>query len=60
MARKPDKETLKLLKKHLAYLRKQFKPEHILLFGSRARGDHLRESDIDLIVADAVKEGIEL
>lgn len=50
MARKPDQQTLKLLRKHITFLRKEFAPDRILLFGSRARGDHLEESDIDLIV----------
>lgn len=29
---------------------KEFKPEKVLLFGSRVKGDARRESDIDLIV----------
>jgi DNA polymerase sigma len=57
MDRKPDKQTLTLLKKHLKYLRKRFKPQKILLFGSRARGDHFEESDIDLlIISEQFKE----
>ena len=28
-------------------------PEQILLFGSRARGDHAEDSDVDLIVVEA-------
>ena len=50
MDRKPDKQTLKLLKKHIVFLKRRFHPDKILLFGSRARGDHLEESDIDLII----------
>jgi len=57
MAGKPDKQTLGLLKEHLKYLRKRFKPQKIILFGSRARGEHLEESDIDLlIVSEHFKE----
>ena len=50
MDRSPDKKTIRLLRGHLQFLRKKFKPQKILLFGSRARGDHLEESDIDIIV----------
>lgn len=57
MAGKPDKQTLKLLRRHLKYLKKRFQPEKIILFGSRARAEHLRESDIDLlIVSEHFKE----
>ena len=28
-------------------------PEQVLLFGSRARGDHREHSDVDLIVVEA-------
>ncbi len=50
MDRKPDKKTLGLLKKHINFINKKFSPNTIILFGSRARGDHLEESDFDLIV----------
>ncbi|MEK6933321.1 MAG: nucleotidyltransferase domain-containing protein [Nanoarchaeota archaeon] len=50
MARRTDEKTLKILKKHLAFLKRIFNPEKIILFGSRARGDNLEESDFDLIV----------
>ncbi|MHA1694019.1 MAG: nucleotidyltransferase domain-containing protein [Candidatus Helarchaeota archaeon] len=50
MDRKPDPITLKLLKNHLSFLNEKFSPCKIILFGSRARGDHLENSDIDLIV----------
>ena len=46
----PNKETIKLLNKHLGYIRRKFAPEKIILFGSRARGDHFTTSDIDLII----------
>lgn len=35
-------------------LTKEFRPKRILLFGSRARGDHQSGSDYDLILIDAV------
>ena len=50
MVRKPDKVTLQLLRQHLIFLKKKFKPEQVILFGSRARGDNLKESDIDIMV----------
>ena len=57
MGREPDKETINMLKEHLHFLKARFKPEKILLFGSRARGEHLKESDIDLIVVSSKFEG---
>ena len=50
MDKKPNKKTLNILKKHLKFLKKTFNPEKIILFGSRARGDNLEESDFDLII----------
>ncbi len=50
MDRKPDKKTMMLLKEHLIFLKKRFSPLHVYLFGSRARGDNLEESDIDLLI----------
>lgn len=50
MARKQDKKGLNILKNHLKFIKKKFNPDSIILFGSRARGDHLEESDFDLIV----------
>ncbi|WP_374074201.1 nucleotidyltransferase domain-containing protein [Bdellovibrio bacteriovorus] len=35
-------------------LTKEFHPKRILLFGSRARGDHHSGSDYDLVLIDAV------
>jgi predicted nucleotidyltransferase len=35
----------------------RYRPEHVIVFGSRARGDALRDSDLDvLVVADAFRE----
>ncbi len=50
MGKKPDKKTMMLLKSHLTFLKRKFGPERIILFGSRARGDNLEDSDIDLLV----------
>ncbi len=37
---------------------KNFKPERVVLFGSRARGDYLKHSDYDIIVVSSSFEGI--
>lgn len=38
------------LTKFIEGVRKRFRHARILLFGSRARGDYLRESDYDLLI----------
>jgi hypothetical protein len=58
MGRRADEQTLALLREHLAYIRERFRPTKILLFGSRARGDHLEESDIDLLVVSDTFAGM--
>ena len=58
MAKKPDKQTMKLLRSHLKKIKIKFKPEKIILFGSRARGDHLLDSDIDLLIVSKKFEGM--
>ena len=58
MDKRPDKQTIGLLEGHLQFLRDEFSPEKILLFGSRARGDHLQESDIDLLIVSKEFERI--
>lgn len=45
-----NKNIKKGLKKILNYFRKKYKPEKIILFGSRARGEELKSSDIDILV----------
>lgn len=39
---------------------KKYKVEKVILFGSRARGDHTRASDIDLAVSGGDKTGFTL
>lgn len=58
MVRGPDEQTIALLREHLQYIRAKFTPEKILLFGSRARGDHLIESDIDILIVSDKFEGM--
>ena len=41
-----------LLQRMLRAIVSEVYPEQIILFGSRARGDHCDDSDIDLIVQD--------
>lgn len=55
-----DKETSKIAKKFALKLRKDFDPEIIILFGSRARGDHFKTSDFDFIVVSEKFKGIPL
>ena len=58
MAGRPDEQTLALLNEHLKYIKEKFAPEKIILFGSRARGDHLSESDLDILIVSAQFEGM--
>ncbi|MEK7398461.1 MAG: nucleotidyltransferase domain-containing protein [Candidatus Poribacteria bacterium] len=44
------------LEKAVKIIVDEIKPDKILLFGSRARGDYIGESDYDLCI---IKEGIE-
>lgn len=50
MVTKPDAQTMKLISGQLNFIRRKYHPEKIILFGSRARGDHLKGSDIDLLI----------
>lgn len=38
--------------------REKFNPELILLFGSRARNEHLRSSDYDILIVSSQFEGV--
>lgn len=42
----------------LPCLERAFEPEHVLIFGSRARGDALEHSDLDLILVSGDFEGV--
>jgi len=59
MVGKPDKSTIKLIANKLEEIRSKFKPEKVILFGSRARGDHLKHSDIDLLIVSREFEGMD-
>jgi len=45
-----DKWSIKIASKFYKKLKRKFKIEKLILFGSRARGDNLKESDFDFIV----------
>ena len=52
-----DKKTIKPLIPFLKKVEKKFKPYKVILFGSRARGDSIEDSDYDiLIISDEFKE----
>jgi len=38
------------MRKFLKVLKQEYAPSKVILFGSRARGDNLHESDVDLII----------
>ncbi len=45
-----NEKIMQLLKIYIKKLNKKFKLEKVILFGSRARGDYLINSDVDLIL----------
>jgi hypothetical protein len=45
-----DEEILAKVKRFLEAVRKVYRLERAILFGSRARGDHLKHSDVDLLL----------
>ncbi len=53
-----DQQVEKWLDSFLKIIKEKYQPEKILIFGSRARGDHLLESDVDLIIVSSQFEGI--
>ena len=50
MVRNTNEEIIKFLKTFKKNVNQVFKVEKIILFGSRARNDHLLSSDVDLIL----------
>jgi predicted nucleotidyltransferase len=47
---KTKKEIEQILKKNKKYLKKKFKVEEIGIFGSYARNEQLKDSDVDILV----------
>lgn len=45
-----DKKTNQIAKKFASKIKKKFRIQKILLFGSRAKGDHFINSDFDFII----------
>jgi predicted nucleotidyltransferase len=58
MDRFTDEKVKEWLDKFLKLVKEKYSPEKILIFGSRARGDHLLESDVDIIIVSSKFEGI--
>lgn len=46
------------LDRFLKRLDRAIQPERVILFGSRARGDHLNRSDVDLLIVSRAFEGV--
>jgi hypothetical protein len=50
---------VKELESFLEKVKREVKVEKIILFGSRARGDNLKDSDVDLIIVSRDFEGVQ-
>ena len=59
MARKKNKQVDKILENWIKKVTGKFKPDCIILFGSRARGDAWLQSDYDLIVVSNKFRGMD-
>jgi predicted nucleotidyltransferase len=58
MDRITDRNVKDWIDSFLAVIKEKYSPEKILLFGSRARGDHLVDSDVDMIIVSKKFEGV--
>jgi len=45
-----DRDQDKVIKEFISRVKERFQPKAVLLFGSRARGDHWKRSDYDIAV----------
>ncbi|MFQ6062723.1 MAG: nucleotidyltransferase domain-containing protein [Methanosarcinales archaeon] len=52
------KKGIEEINEFLERVKKKFRPESIILFGSRAKGDYLKHSDYDIIVVSSRFKGI--
>lgn len=53
-----EREVRQKLDSFLEQVKRRYRIERAILFGSRARGDYLKESDIDLILVSPDFQGI--
>lgn len=58
MDRITDRNIKEWIDRFLAVIKEKYSPEKVLLFGSRARGDHLIDSDVDMIIVSKKFEGV--
>ncbi len=58
MASKADKRIEAFRALYLPKLIDSYRPAHVLVFGSRAQGNPLEESDLDLLVVSKSFEGV--
>jgi uncharacterized protein len=57
MDRITDRNVKGWIDRFVAVITDKYAPEKILLFGSRARGDHLVDSDVDVLIVSKKFEG---
>jgi len=57
MDRITDRNVTEWIDRFVAAVADKYDPEKILLFGSRARGDYLLESDVDILIVSKKFEG---
>lgn len=58
MAGAVDERVERFRRDYLPVLVKRFRPTKLLLFGSRARGDALKDSDLDLLMVAEAFSGV--
>lgn len=58
MDRFTDERVEDWINEFLEIVKEKYSPEKILIFGSRARGDHLLESDVDIIIVSSKFKGV--
>jgi predicted nucleotidyltransferase len=58
VAQAVDERVERFRREYLPVLVAKFRPARVLLFGSRARGDALKDSDLDLLVVSDAFAGI--
>lgn len=58
MDRITDRNVKEWIDRFVAIVSEKYDPDRILLFGSRARGDYLLESDVDILITRNKFEGV--